>query len=1105
MIMTNRIRKGILPFAIASLLAASPAVMAQNVTSSAVTGVVVDASGKPVPGATVTIVNEPSGTTKIVTTNASGRYNAQGLRVGGPYEITVSKVGLNQGEKDGVYLQLGQTSAINLVMQPSEANAQNLSGVTVTANALSRIFSPENKGIGTNVSSRELEMTPTPGRSIQNIARLDPRVVITDRSEGKISAMGQNFRYNNITVDSVGANDPFGLNANGLPTTGTPISQDTIAEYNISVANYDVANRRGLGANINAVTKSGTNHFHGSVYYVFQNNDMIGDEVDGEKNEFEGFNRKWTGGATLGGPLVKDKLFFFASFEKSQQIGKGTSAWGPEGSGATGIINGLTMQDVQDVRDAAASYGLTELGSYTGGNSDLTDKRYLVKLDWNITNNHRASFTWRRTKEFQPFPSGGYSDSLVLSSNWHVSAVDNKSYALHFYDDWSDSFSSTTSLSYAKYKKDSGPYTGVYMPDITIHTGSNFTGPSYKAPTVEFGTNYSYQANAIDTKTFYGSWAGTWYAGDHTLKFGVDYERDQKYNLFLQDYMGSYEFDSLQDFIDAKNSPTYYSYYYNRPADGLSLDDTAANFTLEQWGLFLQDTWQVTDNLSLQYGLRVDIPRTNDRPIYNPDFAAAGFTTPTGTVLTTNQYKINKRAVEPRLSFNYQFDTERYMQLRGGAGLFLTNPPAVWIGNIYTNSGMTVASYNCVPSSYYDACKGNDPAFSPDPYHQNDGIAGSSQMTVNTIDPNFHLPSAWKFSLAYDAELPWWGLIGTVAYEHIKARDAIWYQDLNLGTPTGVLPDGRNTYYLLQNADPRANGQSNRANANQQFSSAIINLANTSHGQANNLTLMLKKPFQDNWSASLGFTWNRATDVNPGLSSVAMSSYKQAFVTNPNENKASISNYNTQLRAIASLAWRHAFFGDYYTSVSAFYSGHTGHPYSWGFGNDANGDSFVNDLVYIPKKGDIEFASGTTQAQIDEFFSYIHSNKYLRDHQGQIAARNGDRAPWINQLDVSISQEVPGLFKGNKGVIRLDIFNFLNLLNSHWGIERRADFPGARYLADYYGVDPSTGKYIYDISGSRYNVDGHYVPESTPIYNDSYGTGDLIQRWSVQLTLRYKF
>ncbi|MEY2151706.1 carboxypeptidase regulatory-like domain-containing protein [Rhodanobacter sp. 115] len=1094
--MNSRIRAKLLPFAIASLLVAAP-VVAQNVTSSAVTGRILDNAGQPVSGATVTIVHEPSGTTRVVTTGADGRYTAQGLRVGGPFDITATKSGFTQAEQGKVYLQLGNVSAVNLQLTSAAANAQNLGAVTVNATVLNQIFTPDNKGVGTNVSQRELETTPTPGRSIQDIARLDPRVVISDRAEGKITALGQNFRYNNITVDSVSANDPFGLNSNGLATTGTPISQDTIAEYNISVANYDVDNRRGLGANINAVTKSGTNQFHGSTYYVFQNNDMIGDEVDGKKEKYAGFDRTWTAGATLGGPIIKDKLFFFASFEKSKQIGKGTSAYGPEDVSTTNPITGLTSADVQAVRNAAAKYGLTDIGNYTGGNSNLEDKRYLGKLDWNITNNHRASFTWSRTKESQPFPSGGAYNKLVLSSNWHTSVVDNQSYALHFYDDWNDVFSSNATLSYAHYKKDSGPYSGGYMPDITVHT------TAYNSPSVEFGTNYSYQANQIDTKSLYASWEGILFLGDHTVKGGFDYSRDKKYNLFLQDYMGAYTFDSLNDFINGD----YYSYYYNRPADGLSLNQTAAAFTLKQWGLFLQDTWQVTDRLSVQYGFRVDIPQTSDKPMYNSDFAGAGFTTPTGEVLNTNQYTVSgKRVVQPRMSFNYAFNTERMMQLRGGFGLFITEPPTVWLGNIYTNSGRTVTGFSCGQSKSNAPCNVDLPAFSADPYHQNDGVTGSSQQTVNTVDPNFHLPSAWKFSLGYDAELPWWGLVGTVEFEHLKARDAIWYQDLNLGAPTGVLPDGRVTYYKLPDADPRAKGQSNRANANKAFSSAIINLANTSRGESNNLTLALKKPFQDNWSASVGFTWSRATDVNPGMSSVAMSSYKGVYVTNSNENKPSISNYNTPLRAIASVSWRHAFFGNYYTTIGAFYDGHSGSPYSWAFGNDANGDSFYNDLAYIPRQGGVEFKSGTSQAEIDQFYAYIKNNDYLRKHQGQIAQRNGTKAPWINQIDMSISQEIPGLFKGNKGVVRLDIYNVGNLLNKHWGIEKRASFPGVRALADFYGVDPATGKYIYDIGGSNYtDKNGNYAPQTLPIYDDSYGTGDLIQRWSVQLTVRYKF
>jgi hypothetical protein len=445
-------------------------------------------------------------------------------------------------------------------------------------------------------------------------------------------------------------------------------------------------------------------------------------------------------------------------------------------------------------------------------------------------------------------------------------------------------------------------------------------------------------------------------------------------------------------------------------------------------------------------------------------------------------------------------------QLRGGMGLFIANPPNVWIGNIFSNSGVTQTQYVCGPTQ--KGCNTNLPAFSPNPYAQNDGTGGAGKMTVNTVDPSFHLPSAWKFSLGFDKELPWWGLVATVDYEHIKQRDAIWYQHQNLGAPTDLLPDGRFSYYSKPTLDPKASGQFTRANANPLFND-VINLANTSRGKADSLALSLKKPFSEEWSGMVGFTWSRSTEVNPGTSSVASSNYKYNFVTNPNENVASTSNYSVPKRVLASLNWQHRFFGNYTTSASILYDGHSAAPYSWSFGNDANGDGYVNDLVYIPRPGEVSFRPGTSQALIDQFYAYIQNNDYLKKHQGEIANRNGDRAGWINQIDLSFSQEIPGIFKGNKGVVRLDVYNFTNLLNKHWGIEKRQPFPGGRALADFYGVD-ANGHYIYDItcagktaSCSNYIQNGVYSPKDVPTYINN--NDDLAQRWSVLLTVKYTF
>jgi hypothetical protein len=362
----------------------------------------------------------------------------------------------------------------------------------------------------------------------------------------------------------------------------------------------------------------------------------------------------------------------------------------------------------------------------------------------------------------------------------------------------------------------------------------------------------------------------------------------------------------------------------------------------------------------------------------------------------------------------------------------------------------------------------------------------------------------WKFSIGLDKELPWWGLVATADYQHIKVRNAVLFQNLNTGAATAILPDGRESFYKDISLDPRGNGQRNRYLANPGFTDGTINLANTHRGSADSLALSLKKPFSNSWTGMVGFTWSRATEVNPGTSSVASSNYNNNYIVNPNNNVASPSNYSIPRRVLASLNWQHSFFGNYATSASILYDGHNAAPYSWAFGNDANGDGRSNDLVFIPKPGQVEFRAGTDPDKIAQFYEYIQRNDYLKDHAGGIAGRNGDRAGWINQIDLSFSQEIPGIFKGNKGIVKLDLYNFTNLLNKHWGIEKRVNFPGGRALADYYGVNTATGKYIYDIGGSNYtDANGNYRPREIPTYVN-FGD-DLAQRWSVLLTVKYTF
>jgi outer membrane receptor protein involved in Fe transport len=1109
----TRFRMSKIALGLVVALAAAPS-FAQS-TSSGVGGMVSGNDGAPVVGAEVTITHIESGTVSRATTDASGRYNARGLRVGGPYVVTVNKAGAGTSTQDDVYLGLDQVAQVDVKLNNDTAT---LDTVTVVANANLATFASDNKGVGTNLSRVELERMPAPDRSIQNIVRADPRVVVTDRDRGAFSAMGQNFRYNSITVDNINVGDPFGLNDNGLPTKGSPISPEAIESYNISTANYDVGTRRGIGAVVNAVTKSGTNEFHGSAYYSFQNaEDMVGENASGAK--WTGWDKNTTWGASVGGPILKDKLFFFASYEESKKTSPG-AIYGAADSDATIKIPNVSQAQVDAIIAAAESYGLTP-GSLAASNADVDSKRGLLKLDWNINDSHRLSLRLGQTKEVEPIISSGSvatgaNPALALSSNWYVLDKKNTSYSLSSYDDWNDKFSTEATVAYNHFEQVRGPLEGGYQPAITVRTqGLDGAGSG-----VILGTEFSTQANVLEVKTWNAYFAGNLFLGNHVIKAGFDYQKDDFYNLFLQNYNGSYEFNSVADFL----SGTYRRYRLSVPAAGYTLNNVAAVFVQKQYGVFLQDTWQVNDQLSLQFGVRYDVPDVSPPPTFNPCFAAAPGAASVGVSYGacglrtnpanpnaavggygfTNQGTIDGNSVlQPRFSFNYALDTERLTQFRGGAGLFISNTPAVWVGNPYSNNGVAVTSYDINRRRL-----ATDPLFSADPFNQNipgsvvtpPGL-GSSQMNLAVVDPNFDMPSVIKYTLGFDHDIGWKDVVFSAEYQHLDVKKGILYQNLNLGAPTGVLPDGRNSYARNPNALP-SSANTTRWNANPSFGQQVIYLTNTDKGKSDNFTVSLKKPFADNWSAMVAYTRSRATDVNPGTSSVANSSFQNRDWIDANDDYEATSNYQIRDRFIAQAAWQHNFFGDYATAVSVFYDGHSGTPYSWIFGNDVNGDSYFRDLAYVPAgPDDVIWANAASAAMAGSFWEYVGNTPELQNSRGKIFQRNSGRAPWVNQVDLSIKQEIPGFAKSHKGEIRFDIFNVLNMIDKDWGVETRASFPLERTLANFAGVDPATGKYIYDISGAAYNQGGVYKPADLPV-NESFNPS---QRWSVLVTLRYAF
>ncbi|GAA0906557.1 TonB-dependent receptor [Rothia nasimurium] len=1097
--MESLVRRRTLCVAIAALFAVG-GVHAQN-TSSSMSGRVLDASGAPVVGSSVKIVHVPSGTTREVTTDADGRYRAQGLRLGGPFEV-IATTPSGTAERDGVYLQLAQDTNLDLSLATPASTATNLENVQVHANAsdvaMAQTFNADNKGMGVRVSRQQLDVLPVPNRSIQDIARLNPTINITNKSKGEISALGQNSRYNNITIDSVPTNDSFGLEDNGLPALNQPVSLDAIEAYNISTANYDVANKRAVGANINIVTKSGTNDFHGSTYYVYRNaSNMVGDDRAG--NEFKGYTRQWTAGATFGGPIIKDKLFFFASLEKSKTVAAAPN-FGPLGSGKGNIVP-ISQADIDRISSIASRLGMNP-GTATASGANQEEKRGLFKIDWNIADGHRVSLRYDKTKSEQPnlngYSTSSTSPSLSLSSYWFTKHREDSQWVLNAYDEWNDSFSTEGSFSYSKY--DASPTVATRQPQVRVYTNGTITGNTITGPSVNLGEEEFRHYNILGIRSYNGFFAGTWNVGDHSIKAGVDYQRDEFYNLFGRTEFGAYVFPS----IDAFANRNYFSYSVYRPTDG-DLSSIAAKWDLTQWGFFAQDTWQL-GNLSLQYGLRYDLPKVSNSPMANPVFNAAFPGYPNNATIDGNG------VLEPRASFNYAFDTERATQLRGGIGLSEGAPPGVWLSNPYTNNGLSLTSYSA----------SNGTGFSADPSNPliPSNVRKGGSPEVDVTDRNFKMPTVWKASLGFDHQLPWSNLVLTAEVEHLETKNAVRFQDLNLGAATGALPDGRQSYWTttdpaaFRTVGKSASGQaicatqsgicaSPRANRDPRFGN-VIYLSNTSQGQATYGTLQLSKPFtsDSDWSGSLGFVFGSSKDVSSGNEKVAASTWANDAVFNPNADATGHSNFEIQRRIIASLSWQHRFFGDYNTSISAFYDGHTGQPYSWVFGNDvsgiaATGTSSPLGLAYIPKPGEVLFQQGTKQAVIDQFYSYIGRDSYLKDRQGHVAQRNAAHSPWVNEVDLSIRQEIPGLFKGNKGELRLDIFNVTNLINKRWGQVRDIGYPYMRSLANFAGVDPTTGKYVYALP---VDARGNYNP-GTYVTEDDRAQS----RWSLQLTARYTF
>ncbi len=1080
----RRIRMSKLTLGLVAALATAPA-FAQS-TTAGVGGQVTGPGGQPVAGAEVTITHAESGTVSRAVTDASGRYNARGLRVGGPYTITITKSGEGTKTEDGVYLTLNQVNTVNAALT---GDVTTLGTVNAVALANSDLFSSTKTGTGTSISQQTIEALPSINGNIQDYMRLDPRVAFIDRASGTISAGGQNPRYNSINIDGVSASDTFGLEGNNMTTRRQPVSMEAIQAIDINLSNYDVSVASASGATVNAVTKSGTNEFHGSVYGSYRDGDWFGDNppVSGNYDKkFNGFTKEYTYGATVGGPIVKDKLFFFANYEKFKQAAPGADL-GSTALGKAGALYG--MDEVARAQQIAKDvYGFDAGGLSSNGNTDLEE--YALKLDWNINDNHRANIRYSKLDQSKLRINGmGNSSQASLSSYWYQHQKKVESYVGQLFSDWTDNFSTEFKVSYRDYSAIRVVPTNA--PSIGIYFGGTEAAPS--GDVLYLGTEVNSQNNILQTKTWNYYGAGTLTLGDHDLKFGVDYSTNDIYNFYGARSWGVYTFYGLDNFASGKWS----SYQLNNEVYPGSI---AADYKNKNLGLFLQDTWYVNSNLTLTLGVRGDRPDVSPEPTYNA--AASAY-------FGYNNSKVFSKdfLIQPRFGFNYTFDSARPTQLRGGVGLFQGDAPQVWIGNSYSNTGFNYAAYSYTaynPSLPFSADGSNQPVPT---------VPGAATQSVNFVGNDFKLPSVYKANLAFDHELPWYGIVGSAELLVTKVKNGLFYKSLNIGQitepgtdpqPAYYGPDGRALYWNpAQTGKAWATGN-NRYNRNAAFGDVYL-IDNTDKGKTEQFTVSLSKPWSESsdWSWNLGYTYTHATEVGPLTSSTASSGWGYQYGFDANADVETTARYEIKDRVTGSLNWKHKFFGDYQTSVGLVYEGRSGRPFSYVYVGDANGDGRTyNDLLYVPKgPGDVLFGTLTAAGQFTpnadaekRFFDWLAAHPEVAKYAGSYTPANGFRTGWINTFDVRISQELPGFFKGHKSELWVDIQNVGNLLNKKWGRIYDYGFYADASVATLQGI--YDGKYVYN-----YN----YTSASTPANADADGFNVGVSQWSLQLGFRYQF
>mgnify|MGYP001943204232 CR=1 FL=1 len=976
--------------AVAVSVGLSTAAMAQE-TSSGVRGTIVGPTGTADAGATVTITHVPSGTTRTVTTSSNGQFAVSGLRVGGPYLVTVDSEVYEDTQISELYLALGEPSVLDLALE----NDSSVERIAVTASQISSIAFGQ-MGPSATFGIQELENAPAINRNITDIIRIDPRVYI-DETRGDanpVQCVGKSNRFNSLTVDGVKMNDSFGLGSSGYPTVRMPFSYDAIQEVSVEIAPFDVIYSGFTGCNINAVTKSGTNKIKGGVFYEYGSNDLRGDSLEGDPiNNPDVSDKKY--GFNVGVPIIADKLFAFASYEKYE--GSSVFTRGTLGSGAINEVQ-LRQQDLDRIIDISRNLYQYDPGPVPTSLPE-EDEKLLVKLDWNINDAHRLSYTYNFNDGFFMNTSDGDLDEFELQNHLYEVGAELNSHQFSLYSDWTDRFSTEVRFSYLELdnrqisiENTSGTIGGSTFGEMRIEVENPDSGETVD---VYIGGDDSRQANDLNYDVTGLILRGRYITeNDHSITFGYERESLDVFNVFVQHTETEIRF---RGGIDAFEAGTPSAIYYNNAPSG-NPEDAAAVWAYDINAIYAQDEFYFSDDLTLTYGFRYDWYTTSDAPEENP-----GFTESYGFSNSTNLDGAG--LFQPRVGFNYIVDDAT--ELRGGFGLFSGGNPNVWLSNNFSNNnilqfgqrgrnfGYTNGSRSLFDADvvYRDVEAGAPvgPGYGI-PSELYDAVANGEggNFEINYLDPNFDLPSELKMAFGVT---------------HVTESDYLIQADILVSLTQDAA--------IVKRGDVEEVGFTDEGYVD--YESVRVPSFVLTNSSEDSLSYTLSFGVTKEWDNGLrlisGYAYNDAEDVQPMTSSVAFSNYQFRAFTNPNEEVSSRSDYNIEHRLTASLSYTTEIFSGLDTTFSGFGLIQSGRPYS---------------LTLSRNEGNSIFG----------FTPFLDSNNVLP--MGGV--RNGEDGSWWNKVDLKVNQQVPTFSEDHSANVFLVVDNFTNFLNEDWGIAERVSF-----------------------------------------------------------------